>query len=290
MSPHPVAVVGAHGFLGSAIARRLTGDGHQVSSFTRGNPLLKSDAAVVDGLSAASTIYWAASSVNPWVAEHEPERVVTDLDVLQGVIRGLELVGSRARLVYLSSGGTVYDPRAQPPHHEWTAISPGAAYGRAKADQEKIAGSWPNTVILRIANAYGPGQPAAPGQGVIGHWLRAIRDGRPIEVIGSRNAARDYVFVTDIVDALARCTRRGPLPLAMNIGSGRPTTLAELLSVMQTAFPSFEVQDVPARWFDVDRTWLDISLAEEAIGWQPAVSLTTGIKATFDWLLADSSR
>lgn len=290
MSPGAVAVVGANGFLGSAIARRLAGDGHQVRLFTRNTPLLDRDGAVVGELSTATTIYWAVSSINPWVAEHEPQRMAADLAALQGALDGLSRAGSRARLVYLSSGGTVYDAAARPPHDESTPIRPTAAYGRAKACQEQLVASWPDTVVLRVANAYGPGQPAARGQGVIGHWLRAIRDGQPIELLGSHATARDFVFVSDVADAVALCGRGVTLPAAINVGSGRATTLAELLSVMRTVCPPFEVLHRPARSFDVDRTWLDISLARRSLGWQPTVPLATGIKSTFGWLREDAAR
>jgi UDP-glucose 4-epimerase len=148
-------------------------------------------------------------------------------------------------------------------------------------------------VIVRAANVYGPGQPARKGQGVVAHWLRATLERRPVDIYGRDDVARDYVYIDDLVDALIRAgTAADPLPDVVNVGSGVPVTLAELVNAMQTAISPWPltVARHPARAFDAPSTWLDVSLAEAALGWKPCTQLAEGLRATWHELRARADR
>ena len=285
------AVVGASGFLGSALVSRLQASGIATTAITRGRPALEAGGSLHPGLLTSDTIYWAASTINPLLAESEPERVQADLALVKAVLCELEKVGSSARFVQLSSGGTVYDPSVQPPYAEWDHLGPKGAYGRAKlALEQAVLDLRPKSVVVRIANAYGAGQRAAPGQGVLGHWLRAVRDGRPVEVFGAESTARDYVHVADVTSGLNSMHHRSDLPSVINLGSGGATTLRELLQVIRAVCGDFEVIARPARSFDLEQTWLDIRLAGEVLEWRPQVALSDGVADMWDWLRADHNR
>ncbi|MCM3661046.1 NAD-dependent epimerase/dehydratase family protein [Georgenia satyanarayanai] len=285
------AVVGAGGFLGSSLCDALEERGVQVHRFTRTWPAVRSGEPAAE-LGSVSTVFWAASQINPLLAEERPDLVAADERHLADFLRALAARGLTPRTVLLSSGGTVYGNHGAP-FHESSPLHPASAYGRAKARLEAVlAENAARPTVVRISNAYGPGQPPAPGQGVIAHWLRAVAAARPITVFGDLRTARDYVAVQDVVSALARLHEHdGALP-ALNIGSGRATTLAEVRDVVLhvTGRPELPVRHEPARSFDVPATWLDVSLARETIGWQPRVSLAEGVAATWSWLAENPRR
>jgi UDP-glucose 4-epimerase len=283
----PLAVVGAAGFLGSALVRAALRAGHPCSQFTRRTPLLRPDGTAVPDLARATTVYWLASSINPALAEEEPERIAADRAAFASLLAAL--APHPARVVIVSSGGTVYDTTLAPPYDEASPTAPRGAYGRAKLDLERLLReALPGRgVALRVANAYGPGQPARAGQGVLAHWLRAAAAGEAITVIGSRESARDYVHVDDIAEALLAAARPAAPPPVVNVGSGVATTLGDLAELVREVTGSVRaVRYRPARSFDVSRTWLDVSLAQRTLGWRPRVPLPEGVAGTWRSLIA----
>ena len=121
---------------------------------------------------------------------------------------------------------------------------------------------------LRLSNAYGPGQPARPGQGVVASWLAAAVAGRPLHIIGDGEAVRDFVFIDDVAGAIVAACTSDDVPPVVNVGSGQPTRLRKLAEIVLAAVadPVLELTLDPGRPFDVAATWLDVSLARTALG------------------------
>lgn len=227
--PRPAAIVGAAGFLGSALAQNLGAGGIPVAEFTRTTPFLTVSGTPAAGLLEAHTVFWLASNINPAIAEAKPQRVREDFATFVSMLRIFEQLAEPPRIVLLSSGGAVYDPTVAPPHSENSPVNPRSAYGRAKLELERLmhcSGLNPgNAVAVRVSNAYGPGQPAVSGQGVISYWMRALAAGEPITILGNPATTRDFVYIDDIAEALVAVhCHRGPLPAALNIGAGVPTS------------------------------------------------------------------
>lgn len=292
LSHGAAAVIGAHGFLGKALSRALSAAGREVIPVTRRDPLLRADGALVDDLARASTVYWAASTINPLIAAEHPERVASDLADFARFCDAVHASPGVARVVLLSSGGTVYGTASKPPHDELTEPQPASAYGAAKLAMEtQLLTHDVPSVVVRIANAYGPGQPAAPGQGVIGHWLRAVRTGARITVFGDLTTSRDYVYVDDVVDALTRAGDAPDVPPVINVGSGQPTTLAQLAEVIGTVVGrSLEIRLLPARDFDIPASWLAVDRAHRSLGWSAATALDEGVVRMWTWLRHEDHR
>lgn len=276
-----MAVVGAGGFLGSALTAAARRAGVPVSAYTRAVPCLAADGACAPGLAAARTVFWLASGITPATAEVRPERVRADREAFAALLTALRRLPVPPRVVLLSSGGTVYDPVARPPYAEDAPTRPRTAYGRAKLALEATltCAGLPDRTILRVANVYGPGQPAASGQGVVGHWLRAAAAGLPLTVYGDPHATRDYVYADDVAGALLAVHRATAPPPVVNVGSGVPTSLRTLAGLVREAVgdPALRCEERPARGFDLDRTWLDVSLAGTALGWRATTPLPTGL-------------
>lgn len=289
MDSQRVAVIGAQGFIGAALVSSLLAAGVAVECFTREVPFVSSQGELADAVASATTVFWMASSVNPAIAEGRPDLVEADQVAFDELLGAAKALDRPPRTVLLSSGGTVYDASATPPHREDAPTRPVTAYGRAKLalEQSLLESPLPrgSKLVMRVSNAYGPGQPARSGQGVIGHWLHAAALGQPLVIIGSDDTVRDYIYVDDVVDALVRTHAAGPrLPEVLNVGSGRPTSLGELAAVVLAVVddPAIRIVRRPARSFDVPRTWLDPSAAYRALGWRPTTSLRDGVAASWE--------
>jgi UDP-glucose 4-epimerase len=242
-------------------------------------------------LSESSVLYWLAGSSRPGTADHLGVSIAPDVVELQRLLEQLAGLRRRPRLVLASSGGTVYDRTFPAPYSEGAPTRPVSRYGQIMLEMESLVEGFASRT-LRISNAYGPGQRPVKSQGVIAHWLTAALDRRPIRVYGSDRIARDYVFVDDVVDALVLAGGASAPPGVFNIGSGRPTPLAELIEAVAVAVhPSVvEIERLPARSFDGPSTWLDVRRAASVLGWSPRTRLADGIEATWRWTLDQPDR
>jgi UDP-glucose 4-epimerase len=287
----PVAsLIGADGFIGRALHGSLSSGGLLPRTFTRRTPFHQ-DGRLHPALLDSTIIFYLASSITPAIAHQDPGRVAEDKLAFRTLLKGLRDTRHRPLLVLASSGGSVYDPRATPPYREDSPTAPDSAYGAAKLAQEQdliASAAWVSPAILRLANVYGPSQPAKAGYGVIGHWIEAIRAGRPLQMIGSPKSCRDYIHVTDVVSAMlmiqrhAHALRSNPDATILNIGSGVPTPLAELHQHLELATGRrLDVQNEAARSFDRKDAWLDIQFALRVIGWKPEISLPEGLAETW---------
>jgi UDP-glucose 4-epimerase len=155
--------------------------------------------------------------------------------------------------------------------------------------EQDLENSGLEAVAVRVSNAYGPGQVPAPGQGVIAHWLSAALAGGPITVYGDRVSTRDYVFIDDIVEAMARIhASAAAVPAIVNVGSGVPSTLGEVLAAVGAAVgvDRVEVREAPRRGTDTTHNWLDVTRAREALDWSAEVPLVEGVVRAWAWFQA----
>lgn len=285
---YDVAVVGSGGFLGSAILAELSARGHQVAPFTRQNPPVL-DGEWAPGAERVATVVWAAGSLSPGVAHGRPDLVALELASFRAFVDAVAARRDPPRVVLLSSGGAVYGRPGFPPFRESAAPHPANAYGAYKLEQERIlAGAHETTTTVRISNAYGPGQTGRRGQGVLAAWLRAIAAGSPVAIHGDGEVERDFVYVADVADAVARVVERPDAPPVLNVGSGVPTRLNELLDLVGyvVGHERVHVEWLPAREVDAASTWLDVTLAREALAWEPATPLAEGIARMWKWVRA----
>lgn len=291
MRAHQVAVIGSTGFIGSRLVATLDRTGCTPITFNRTvPPLVRGRPA--PGLRTADTIYFLAAGLTPALAERQPQRVVAERALLVDVLDTLAAEGRRPVVVLASSGGAVYASTAHPPYSESAPTTPSSAYGRAKLCLEQELARYAaavQPVVLRLANVYGPGQRAASGYGVLAHWLAATACGDPVHLFGDPDVGRDYLHVDDVADVLLRIHREvmtgqaGALPPVVNVGSGVPTSLADLLDILRTtAGREVLVESRGPRPFDRPTNWLDITLAETTLGWRPSVALPAGIQQCWD--------
>jgi len=292
-------VTGAAGFLGSALANRLAHEGHQVRGlddlsagdpnrlqpnvlFTRGDvsdrPKLWSLLQDVD------SVYHLAARVSvPESVLYPREYNAVNVGGTVSVMEAMRDVG--VRRVVLISSGSVYGDQQSQPLTEKTSPEPASPYAVSKLAAEfyvrTIGALWGiETVVLRVFNAYGPGQPLpAAHPPVIPHYLRETARNGSLVIHGQGLQTRDFVFVDDVVEAMvASATAPSINRQVINIGSGEETNIRSLAQHVIEAVGS------GADWIYMEdqdpgpsRMCADISLAKEKLGYQPKVSLQEGL-------------
>ncbi len=306
-------VLGGSGFLGSHLVESLAAAGHAVISFDRsaaavhspltslpenppgtietfsGDFLSKDD--LTRALEGVEVCYHLVSTTIASTSNADPM-----FDVGSNVMGSLRLLDFAVaagikRIVFASSGGTVYGVPRAVPITEDHPTHPISSYGITKLTIEKYLHLYNvlhglDYVALRLANPYGERQKLVAQQGAVAVFLgRALR-GEEIEIWGDGEAVRDFVYVGDVIDALVAAAE--PLKTServLNIGSGCGYSLNRILDAIEAATGRTTRRRYAAgRVFDVPVNVLDITAAGRSLGWSPRVSLESGLRRFSDWI------
>ena len=297
-------ITGAAGFLGSALANQLAREGHSVrglDDLSTGDPAtLAPEVAFTRGdvndrpklwtlMQDVQCVYHLAARVLvPESLLYPREYNQVNVGGTVTLMEALRDVGVR-RVVFISSGA-IYGNQAVQPVVETTTPEPRSPYAVSKLAAEyyvrTIGQLWGiETVVLRVFNAYGPGQHLPPVHApVIPAFLRQARLNGTLVVHGDGQQSRDYVYLDDVVRGMAAAatapTANGKI---INIGSGKETTVRELmkLAVLVTGGKP-EVVYNPRTERGPDRMCADLSLAQQVLNYQPQVSLLDGLRLTLE--------
>jgi UDP-glucose 4-epimerase len=231
-----------------------------------------------------------------WTTVHETSNQDPAADALANLVPSIRLLedclrGGIRRVVFASSGGTVYGQVSATPTPETHPQEPISGYGITKLAVEHYLQMFGHLygldyAILRPSVPYGPRQNPLGSQGAAAVFLYRVARNLPVTIWGSGNVSRDFFYVTDLVDALLRAaTAELSLHRVFNIGGAEVVTLNELLRRVELILGRrAEVQYRPPRSFDADRVHLDTSLARKELGWQPKVPLEDGLRRTAAWM------
>jgi UDP-glucose 4-epimerase len=195
------------------------------------------------------------------------------------------------RIVAASTGGAILGD-VEPPVHEEMAPKPTSPYGASKLMLEGYLSAYSSSFgvsgcALRFSNIYGP-RSFHKGS-VVAHFFKQILSGEPLVVYGDGSQTRDYLYVGDLVEAI-RAALESDVQGAYQLGSGRPTTLNELIEVMRTVTDrDFEVVYRDFRPGEVRDTWCQVDKARNGFGYDPTTSLEEGLRATWAWFDSQGS-
>lgn len=293
-------IIGGNGFIGASLVERLRAMGGQIRVLDPSPARTDMDwsdvryiiGSLLDGhllpslLDGVDVVYHLASSTVPSTSNHDP---VADVQInLVGALclcRAMIAAGRR-RLVYFSSGGTVYGDPVQLPVPETHPLHPISSYGVVKVAIENYLLMYQrlgqlDPLILRPSNPYGPRQSSAGLQGVIAAFLgKAIR-GEGVRIWGDGEIIRDYLHVDDLIE-FAATAGIGSRTGLVNVGSGRGHTLNQILDlVREVTGATLPAEYAPRRAYDVAEIVLDVSRARDEFGWRPAIELPEGILDTW---------
>lgn len=235
-------------------------------------------------LNGVNTLVHLGWSTVPATAEQDPQ--ADQHHNVEGGLRLLEAVRAAGvrRVVFLSSGGTVYGPAADLPIREDAPTRPISAYGISKMLFESYLALAAQQhgfehVILRPGNVYGDPVPRQRPQGVVEHWMARIAADRPIEVWNDLAVTRDLLHVDDMTHAILAAVER-PLDRAvLNIGTGTGTSLGELLQLLERVVGrpiTTEMRGTAPAAIPVNV--LDPEKAAKVLGFRASVPLATGLE------------
>jgi len=296
MSARNILIIGA-GFLGRAIALRLAGDGQDVTvlapsvdtnawpagiAAVRGRQ--EDEALLGELLDRHDTVIHAAWGTTPGASAGRPAlEAEKGLNPFLAFLEALQRF-PETRLLFLSSGGTVYGDPECLPVAEGASLRPRSCHGAGKAAAELFLGLWAadRTVILRPSNIYGPGQPMRSGFGVIPRLLMCAAEDRPFQLWGDGTQVRDYLFLDDFSEAVCRLLKHPTASGTFNLGSGIGTSLAGLIGLVEKVTGrTIRIEQQPGRGGDVARIVLDTGRIGREIDWAPVVGLGEGIARTW---------
>lgn len=194
------------------------------------------------------------------------------------------------KIIFISSGGTVYGIPEEIPIKENHPCRPICSYGIIKKTIEdylymyfKLFGF--DYTVFRMSNPYGERQNPLVAQGVIPVFIRKAYKGETIEIWGDGSVTRDYIYIKDaarvIVDALTKKTE----DKVFNLGTGAGVTLNEIISLVgKTTGLKAKVNYLQGREIDVHENVLDITKIKKTFGWKPEVSIEEGILNTYNYI------
>jgi UDP-glucose 4-epimerase len=297
-------VTGGAGFLGAALANRLARDGHQVrviDDLSAGDParldeqVLFTRGDVADRpklwtlLQDVDCVYHLAARVQVSESILYP-REYNEVNV-GGTVSVMEAMrDAEVRRVVLTSSGAVYGEQAHQPVREDQPPNPQSPYAVSKLAAEyyvrTIGALWGiETVVLRVFNAYGPGQnlPASHPP-VVPRFLQQVLQGGSLVIFGGGGQTRDFVYVADAVDALvAAATAADVDRRIVNVGCGRETSVNALAALTaEVVGREVEVLHSPAESGGVSRLCADIAVARRLLGYEPRVDLAQGLRLTLE--------
>ena len=215
------------------------------------------------------------------------ERPAHDASVnVIGTVAVLEAArGVGAQVVFSSTGGAIYG-ECDGPAPESAERRPLAPYGVSKLAGEEYLAAYnrlyeTSNVSLRYGNVYGPRQDPHGEAGVVAIFLGALAKGQAPRIFGDGLQTRDYTYAGDV--ARASLAAAGHAGGVFNVGTGLETSVVELYELCRTVSGSpLEAVEAPARLGELQRSVLDVRLAERELGWRAEVPLEEGLRLTWE--------
>jgi UDP-glucose 4-epimerase len=300
-------VLGAAGFLGHALSSSLCDRGAVVQGYGRisddgnvrdervhwSNALFSDLSSLARAVEGQEVVFHLLSSSIPESSNRAPAD-----DLMASVYDTIKLLdlcrsGGVRKVIFASSGGTVYGIPTVTPTPETARTDPISGYGISKLAIEKYLALYQhlyglNYHVLRLANPYGPGQSPFKKQGVVAAILYRAMSGQTFEIWGNGDVTRDFIHVDDVAAAFLAALRYSGDERVMNVGSGEGRSINQIVGDLREVLnlPNLEVIHKPERAADVPISILDTALITSTTSWRPKVTWIDGLHDTAAWLRA----
>lgn len=295
-------VLGAGGFAGRHLVTALHACGHHVIALTHRPNAFTEDVETHSGdfntpeqfaplLSRADAIVHAASGSTPGSTAGKP---LAEIDInLRPTLALLTALQEtpHCRLLYISSGGTLYGDTHDRPAKENDELRPRSYYGAGKAAAEHFIHAAAqqfnlSTTIVRPSNLYGPGQGLRGGFGIIPTAFSHAQTGATLTLWGDGQAIRDYLYIDDFIrlcgDILEHPITDGPRIL--NAASGQGISLLDLIDhIRRITGAPLPVRHDLSRQVDIARIEMNTNAATHLYEWFTHVGLEEGLTNTWEW-------
>ena len=297
-----ILIIGGNGFIGTNLADILIDSGYAVNSFDLAEPLRRNknvnyirgdffdDNTLEKITEDIDVIIHAISTVNPGNSNIHYMRGYTK-DFIQTIKLCEIVIKKNIKMIFLSSGGTVYGNQEVQPIIEETRAQPINHYGNIKLCMENTIRTF-NTqlhtkmLIARISNPYGPGQDYHKGVGFVDAVLKKAISGEDVEIWGDGTTERDYIFIQDACKMIVSLIDYQDNEDVFNISVNRGASQKEILDIVKNLGLHFKVKYLEGRSVDVKRIVLDNSKIKKIYS-DKIVTLEEGIKIYYEYLLKE---
>lgn len=307
-----VMLFGGNGFIGTSLSEALVKAGYDVSVFDRPGQKRIAEAGIgeqikwYDGdflnpvdiskvLDGIDVVFHLVSSTLPQSSNENPA-----YDLETNVVPSIHLIEAAKKagvrkLVFISSGGTVYGIPKTIPIPEDHPTDPICAYGISKLSIEKYLflarhNHDLDSIVFRLANPYGRYQNPKAAQGAIAVFLHKAMKGETIEIWGDGKVIRDYVYMDDVVEAMLRVLKYKGKERIFNLGSGVGSSLIDIIDVIESLTgKNIKCRYLDGRSLDVPVNVLDIGQIQKEMNWVPRTTLREGVSELFNQIKVAAS-
>ncbi len=298
-------ILGGTGFIGRHVALLLARAGFTVTITGRKQPDFDFPAEIADRIhfrqldiaspdwdrlvaTADVVHHYLWTSIPGREAANPADGLMANVGATIGLLEALKRRGD-GRILFISSGGTIYGKLHRIPADEDHPVEPITAYGAEKAVAELYlrhyrAISDLDVRIARVANVYGAGQDPARGLGAVTTFIDHALAGRKISIFGDGSVIRDYVHISDVASLLATLSIvPAPKDFIFNVGNGTGTSLNDIVAILEAHLARpLDVGRTKARSFDVPVSVLAIARAHTQLNWSPRLSVLAGAARTIE--------
>lgn len=300
-------IFGGSGFIGSHFAEALVNKGYEVKVFDNFKNGMANLDAIIDKIEIIKGDFFNETDVSSalknidyvfhYISTTTPATATKDpiYDIETNIIGSVKMFqcavkNNVKKIIFPSSGGTIYGEKASVPCKETDPVNPVNPYAISKLTIEKYLHYFNyaygiDYTIFRYSNPYGERQNPLGKQGVIPIFLNKIKhDEKPV-IYGDGSMIRDYIYIKDAVDATIAVLEKNTKEKVFNVGSGNGTSLNELIDIMskvvgQKVIPDY-IENCAAY---IPKIVLDISRIQKETGWKPTTDIQEGVRRTWQWI------
>lgn len=241
-------------------------------------------------LKEQEVVYHLVSTTVPTTSnQHISQELVSNVIFSANLFEACIRCGVK-KVVFVSSGGTVYGKEVDCPLKEKTATNPISSYGVQKITIEKLLYLYRYMYgldyrIIRLANPYGPYQRPNGVLGAVTTFTYKALKGDEITVYGDGSVVRDFIYIDDAIRAIMKIVNGENKHRTFNLGCGYGTSIKQVLETIEKALGiKLNVSYLEGRKVDVPVNYLDISRYEKYYGALNPISLEDGIRKTADFM------
>lgn len=296
-----IVIIGATGFIGTNLCERLNFDSLSWLGISRGGarePSLSKRHVILDYrnsdelaaiLEPGDVIVHLANSSIPSTANIDKIRDIESNLIPTVALLDVCLAVGVKKIVFVSSGGTVYGNQRKTPISEAASLLPKTSYAITKISSEMYLNLYKTLYnleccVLRVANPYGKHQLPIKGQGVLAHIFKSLYENTTFRIWGDGSVIRDYIDVSDVVECIFKAIFYEGDETTFNVGSGVGVSLNDLVEQVKVNLgKNLSVEYEEGRSLDVSKNILDVRLAKEELCWAPRVDLSSGIRSYDQW-------
>lgn len=296
-------IIGGNGFIGSHLANELARLKVFIRIYDRAthkNPIdtrnveyrlgdISDSSSLMEALHGIDVVYHLVSTSLPSTSNIDPigdiqNNLVSTIKLLDTMVQ-LKVM----RIIFLSSGGTVYGNPSTSIVSETEVLKPICSYGIVKAAIENYLSLYQQShglipTVLRPSNPFGPWQSHIGVHGLIATTFNRIVNKEPIAVWGDGSHIRDYLYISDLVDLCVKAGLSNKTGV-FNAGYGEGYSINDIIKKIEsiTGIPA-NIKYLDGRPFDVKKNVLNVALAKKTFNWAPKVSIDAGLKKYWEWI------